>query len=75
MAVSMHSDMNIGVRHLFPVYALLYVAIAGIAAILFARDRRFAYLLALLLLWQVVASARISPGIHGLWKRGLGRPG
>ena len=74
MAVSMHSDMNIGVRHLFPVYALLYVAIAGIAAILYARDRRFGYLLALLLLWQVVASAHISPAYMAYGNEAWGGP-
>ncbi len=75
MAVSMHSDMNIGVRHLFPVYALLYVAIASVAAVLLHRDRRFAYLLGALLVWQVFTSVRVSPAYMAYGNEAWGGPG
>ena len=63
LAVAMGSGMNIGVRHILPLYAFLYV-LAGGAAWTFMRmgkDRRWGYAVAALLLFQVFSSVRTFP--------------
>lgn len=40
-AVAMHSTMNIGQRHILPIYPFLYVLLAGAAAWLMQRNRRW----------------------------------
>jgi hypothetical protein len=61
LAVAMTSNMNIGARHILPVYVFLYVLIAGAASILIRQNRRWAYVVAILVLWQVIAAVRIFP--------------
>jgi tetratricopeptide (TPR) repeat protein len=61
LAVAMHSDMNIGARHLLPVYAFLYVITGAAAATLVHLNRRWNYAIAALLLWQIVASVHVAP--------------
>jgi tetratricopeptide (TPR) repeat protein len=73
-AVSMHSDMNIGARHLLPVYAFLYVVVGGIAASLLARNLSWALPLALLLAWQIFASVRIMPAYMAYGNEAWGGP-
>ena len=41
LAISMSSDMDIGARHLLPVWAFLYVLIGAVAAVLLDRDMRW----------------------------------
>lgn len=61
LAVSMSSHINIGVRHILPMYVFLYVLIAGAAATLIAINHRWAYLVLPLVLWQAVDAVRTFP--------------
>jgi tetratricopeptide (TPR) repeat protein len=59
--VAMGSGMNIGVRHILPVYPFLMILAAWAAWRLIQRQRRWAYIVAILLLSNVVSSARTFP--------------
>ncbi len=61
LAVAMSSHMNIGVRHILPIYAFLAVLIGGAAVALIHRQRRWIYVFAALILFQVVTSLRAFP--------------
>jgi 4-amino-4-deoxy-L-arabinose transferase-like glycosyltransferase len=61
LLVAMSSRMNIGVRHILPLYAFLSVLVAGAAWALARRDRRWGYAVAALVLFQAVSSARSFP--------------
>ncbi len=61
LAVAMSSHMNIGVRHILPIYAFLGVLIGGTAVTLIARQRRWVYVVAALILFHVVTSLRAFP--------------
>ncbi|HWR13709.1 MAG TPA: glycosyltransferase family 39 protein [Terriglobales bacterium] len=61
LAVAMSSPMNIGVRHILPIYAFLGVLIGGAAVTLVKLHRRWAYVFAALILFQVVTSLRAFP--------------
>ena len=73
-AISMHSDMNIGARHLLPVYAFLYVLTGGIASVLYTHRRGWALPLGLLLAWQIFTSARIEPAYMAYGNEAWGGP-
>jgi tetratricopeptide (TPR) repeat protein len=53
--------MNIGVRHILPIYAFLGILIGGVAAQLIERHRRWIYVFAALILFQIVTSLRAFP--------------
>jgi hypothetical protein len=74
LAISMSSDMDIGARHLLPVWAFLYVLIGGVAIVLLDRDVRWAWALAGLLCWQVVTSVRVSPAYMAYGNEAWGGP-
>src|SRR5437867_6179009 len=61
LMVTMSSKMNIGVRHLLPLYVFLSVLIAGAAWSLMRGDRRWRYVVAALLVFHVFSSARSYP--------------
>jgi len=61
LAVAMSSSMNIGVRHILPMYAFLYVLVAGAAATLIHRNKRWTYAVAVLLLWQAFEAVHVFP--------------
>ena len=61
LIVALTVGMNIGVRHILVVYAFLYVLIAGAAAVLIQRNRRWAYVIAVCLLVHAVSSVRAFP--------------
>jgi 4-amino-4-deoxy-L-arabinose transferase-like glycosyltransferase len=61
LLVAMSSRMNIGVRHILPLYAFLAVLIAGAAWALIRRSRPWACVVAALLLFHVVSSVRSFP--------------
>jgi tetratricopeptide (TPR) repeat protein len=61
LAVAMSSHMNIGVRHVLPLYAFLEVLIGGAAVALVAASPKWKYVFAALLLFQVVTSLRAFP--------------
>jgi hypothetical protein len=61
LAVAMSSHMNIGVRHVLPIYAFLGVLIGGAAMALVKSQRRWIYVFAALILFQMVTSLRAFP--------------
>src|SRR5260370_20433585 len=61
LAVAMSSGLNIGVRHILPLYVFLSVLIGGAAWALIRNDRRWAYAIALLLLLHAISSLRVFP--------------
>lgn len=65
LAIAMSSSMNIGHRHLLPIYPFLYVMATGAALALYESNRRWAAPIAILLAWQVATSASAAPGYMG----------
>jgi 4-amino-4-deoxy-L-arabinose transferase-like glycosyltransferase len=61
LIVAMNSKMNIGVRHILPLYIFLAVLIAGAARSLMRGGRRWQYVVAALLLFHVFSSVRSYP--------------
>jgi Dolichyl-phosphate-mannose-protein mannosyltransferase len=59
LAVAMSSQMNIGVRHILPMYTFLYVLVAGAGARLIHTNRRWTYAVAVLLVWQLCEAVHI----------------
>ena len=55
------SRLNIGVRHILPVYVFLNVLAAAGAWAFFRRNRRWTWAIGLLLAWQATAPARCFP--------------
>ncbi len=74
MAISMSANMDIGIRHMLPVYAFLYVLLGGTAMLLLQWDLRWAWLLSALLAWQVVTSVQVSPAYMAYGNRAWGGP-
>lgn len=74
LTISMSSSMDIGARHLLPVWAFLYLLIGGVATVLLDHDVRWGYLLAGLLCWQVVTSVRVSPAYMAYGNEAWGGP-
>jgi hypothetical protein len=74
LAISMSSDMDIGARHLLPVWAFFYVLIGGTALVLLNRDMRWGYVLAGLLVWQVATSVRVAPAYMAYGNEAWGGP-
>ena len=65
LAVAMHSNMNIGLRHLLPIYPFLYILAAAAALAFYNRNPRFAAPLAFLLIFQIATSLHSAPGYMG----------
>ena len=61
LAVAMGSGMNIGVRHVLPIYMFMTVLVAGAARTAIAANRRWAYVVGALLIFQAVSSLRTYP--------------
>jgi len=61
LGVAMASGINIGVRHILPIFPFLMALAGWAAATLIARRRAWAYLVALVLLFDVVSSVRAFP--------------
>lgn len=59
--VAMISRMNIGVRHILPMYMFLTVLVAGAAWQCMQRNRRWAYVVAALMVFQGISSLRSFP--------------
>jgi tetratricopeptide (TPR) repeat protein len=64
LAVAINSEMNIGVRHMLPLYPLLYLLEAGAVASLALRSSRWKVVVAVLLVWQVGTTLRLAPGSY-----------
>jgi hypothetical protein len=61
LLIATGTGLNIGARHILPMYPFLSVLIGGAALALVHKDRRWAYAVGLLLAWHVVSSARAYP--------------
>jgi len=61
LAVAMSSGLNIGVRHILPLYVFFSVLIGGAAWAFIQSDRRWAYAIALLLFFHALSSLRVFP--------------
>lgn len=59
--VAMVAGMNIGLRHILPMYAFLTVLIGGAAWTLIQTNRRWAYAIVVLLIFQAVSTTRTFP--------------
>lgn len=74
LVVAMSSDMNIGMRHILPIYPFLYVMVAGAAAVLMRQNRWWGAVFAVLLLWQVVTTFRVAPAYMAYGNEAWGGP-
>ena len=59
--VAMNSGTNIGVRHILPVYVFLAALVGGAAWAFISRSRKWAYVVAALLLFHITSSALTFP--------------
>lgn len=60
-AVAMASRMNIGIRHILPMFPFLFVLAGWAAATLIQRRRRWAYIVVAVLVFDTVSSVRAFP--------------
>jgi hypothetical protein len=60
-AVAMASGLNIGVRHILPVYPFVMVLGAWAAAVLIHSNRKLAYAVAVVVLFGAISSLRVFP--------------
>jgi len=74
MAFAMAGGMNIGIRHVLPIYVFLSVLIAGAASRLVHRNHRWLYLIVLLLIFQAVSVARTFPAYISYANEAAGGP-
>lgn len=74
IAIAMHSQMNIGFRHLLPIFAFLYILTAAVAAYLIHRNSRWLFAVGALFLWQVVTSTRVAPAYMAYGNEAWGGP-
>jgi 4-amino-4-deoxy-L-arabinose transferase-like glycosyltransferase len=61
LAVAVASRMNIGVRHILPIFPFLFVLAGWAAAKLIERRRSWAYIVAMVLVFDIVSSLRAFP--------------
>jgi hypothetical protein len=61
LAIAMGSGMNIGVRHILPIYLFLAVLIGGACWKLVEQNRRWIYPIGLLLVFQALSATRTFP--------------
>jgi Dolichyl-phosphate-mannose-protein mannosyltransferase len=74
LAVSMKSGMNIGIRHILPVYIFLAILIAGAASVLIKNSRGWRYAVVLLLVFQAISVTRAFPNCIGYGNEAFGGP-
>jgi len=61
LLIAMSSGMNIGVRHILPMYLFLSVLIGGAAWQLIRHNRSWAYVVVALLIFQAISTSRAYP--------------
>ena len=74
MAFAMAGGMNIGIRHVLPVYIFLSILIAGAASRLIHRNHRWLYLMVPLLVFQAVSVVRTFPAYIAYANEAAGGP-
>jgi hypothetical protein len=73
-AQALTSGLNIGVRHILPVYPYLLLVVAGAAYSMLRRDRRWGYAIAALLLFHVASSLHAFPNYIAYSNEAWGGP-
>jgi 4-amino-4-deoxy-L-arabinose transferase-like glycosyltransferase len=61
LIIAMSSGMNIGVRHILPMYLFFYVLIGGACWVLVQRNRRWTTVIVALLVFQAISTSRTYP--------------
>jgi len=61
LIIAMSAGMNIGVRHILPMYLFLSVLIGGASWTLIQRNRKWTYVVVALLIFQVFSTSRAYP--------------
>ncbi len=75
-AVATGSKLNIGLRHILPIYPFLFVWIGGMLATIWASRSRVArYGVSLLGIWLLVSSLRVYPDYLAFFNELAGGPG
>ena len=74
LAASMFGGMNIGIRHILPVYIFLAILIAGATSVLVKSRRHWLYALLLMLLFQAISVTRTFPNYIGYANEAFGGP-
>jgi tetratricopeptide (TPR) repeat protein len=74
LAASMLGGMNIGIRHILPVYIFLVILIAGATSVLVKSRRHWLYAVVLLLLFQAISVTRTFPNYIGYANEAFGGP-
>jgi hypothetical protein len=74
LAASMEGGMNIGIRHILPVYIFLAILIAGAASVLMKNSRPWRYAVVLLLVFQAISVTRAFPNCIGYANEAFGGP-
>lgn len=74
MAFAMAGGMNIGIRHVLPIYIFLSGLIAGAAWKLIQRDRRWLYAVAALLAFQAISVIHAFPAYVSYANEAAGGP-
>jgi hypothetical protein len=74
LAASMKGGMNIGIRHILPVYIFLAILIAGAVSVLIRNSRRWRYAVVLLLVFQAISVTRAFPDCIGYANEAFGGP-
>ena len=75
LAVAMMSGMNIGARHLLPMYAFVIIFAAAAAATLGGKNRRWVILCTVLIVAHVVSSLLVFPNEIAYANEASGGPG
>jgi 4-amino-4-deoxy-L-arabinose transferase-like glycosyltransferase len=74
MVFAMAGGMNIGIRHILPVYIFLSVLIAGASSRLIDRDRRWLYAVIVLLVFQAGSVLHTFPAYIAYANEAVGGP-
>ena len=74
MVFAMAGGMNIGVRHILPIYVFLSVVVAGAAWALIQRSRRWLYVVVLLLVFQAASVLHAYPAYVSYANEAFGGP-
>jgi hypothetical protein len=61
LLVAMSSGLNIGVRHILPLYVFISVLIGGAAWTIIQKNRKWLFVVVALLVFQAISSARAYP--------------
>jgi len=73
-AIAVASRMNIGLRHILPVYPFLYVLLGGVAGALWKSRSRAAALVCVLAVWLAAGLARVHPNLLAYFNELAGGP-